>query len=353
VNKLNAYGYFFTDVGQALSRKEFEITPPESGEVIVKVHGCGLCHTDLSFYTGAVGTKMQTPLVLGHEISGVVVSACSEMENLIDKKVIIPAVLPCGDCELCLAGRDNICQNQKMPGNDFHGGFASHIKVPGRFLCVVAEELGEFKLEELSVVADAITTPYQSLKRSKAKKGDLAIVLGTGGIGIYMVQHLKNIGATVIACDVSDQKLESAKMFGASFAINVKGLAPRDLKKKVREIVKENSLPNFGWKVFETSGTGAGQMSAFSLLSFAGVVGIIGFTMDKLELRLSNLMAFDGDLFGNWGCSPKYYPDVVKGVLSGEIKLKENIEIFPLDKINEVIALSLEHKLEKRAIFVP
>jgi 6-hydroxycyclohex-1-ene-1-carbonyl-CoA dehydrogenase len=240
-----------------------------------------------------------------------------------------------------------------MPGNDFHGGFASHITVPARYVCELPKELGSFKVSNLSVIADAVTTPYQSLMRSNLKKDDLAVVIGVGGIGIYMVQLAKDAGATVIAIDIDDAKLEHAKRLGASFSVNATGLAERDIKDAIRARVKENKLPKHQWKIFETSGTAAGQQTAFSLLSFAGTVGIIGFTMDKVSVRLSNVMAFDGDLFGNWGCKPEYYPAVVEKVLRGNIDIKSNIEEHPLDAINEITKLAFEHKLTKRVVFIP
>ena len=203
------------------------------------------------------------------------------------------------------------------------------------------------------MIADAVTTPYQSLMRSGLKADDLAIVIGAGGIGIYMVQHANAGGATVVAIDIEDKKLETAKKMGAKYVINASGLAERDIKTKIRELVKENKLPRYQWRVFETSGTAAGQNLAFSLLSFAGSLGVVGFTMDKLTIRLSNIMAFDADVFGNWGCRPAYYPAVVEQVLSGKINLLDNIEEKPLDSINEIIPLALDHKLEKRIIFVP
>ncbi|MBU3915554.1 zinc-binding dehydrogenase, partial [bacterium] len=172
-------------------------------------------------------------------------------------------------------------------------------------------------------------------------------------IGIYMVQLAKSVGATVIAIDVDDKKLESAKRQGASYSINSRDLSEKDLKKQVRTMVKENNLPQHQWKVFETSGTAGGQNTAFSLLSFAGTVGIIGFTMDKVNIRLSNIMAFDADFFGNWGCKPDYYSKVVDLVLDGTINVLDNIEEHPLDSINKILPLALGHKLNKRVIFVP
>lgn len=353
MSPIHAWGMFFTQTGQPLERREFVIENISENDVVVKVAGCGVCHTDLGFISGDVGTKHDLPLILGHEISGTVEAVGQNYQQLLGKQVIIPAVLPCGDCELCQAGRENICQHQLMPGNDFQGGFASHIVVPARFLCALDDDLGDFQLQELSVIADAITTPYQSMVRSGLKSGDLAIVIGTGGVGLYMAQHAHNAGATVIALDIDEVKVAAVQQQGADYGICTAGMTPRDIKKEIRNLVKEHGLPQYQWKVFETSGSTAGQNVAFSLMSFAGTIGIIGFTMGKLELRLSNVMAFDADLFGNWGCSPKYYPAVVKGVLDGSIQLKQNIVEYPLSQLNEVIELANAHKLDRRAIMVP
>jgi len=353
MSSIEAWGMFFVATGQPLEKRHFTIDHISDDDVVVKVAGCGVCHTDLGFISGAVGTKHDLPLILGHEISGTIQATGKNYQKLMGNKVIIPAVLPCGECELCQAGRDNICQNQVMPGNDFHGGFASHIVVPARFLCILDDNLGKFKLHELSVIADAITTPYQSMVRSGLKKGDLAIVIGTGGVGLYMSQHCHNAGATVIALDIDEEKIAAVQKQGADFGLCTSGMDAREIKKKIRELVKEHKLPQYQWKVFETSGSTAGQNVAFSLLNFAGTVGIIGFTMGKLELRLSNIMAFDADLFGNWGCSPKYYPAVVKGVLDGRINLLDNIITYPLSDLNAVVALANDHKLSRRAIMIP
>ncbi len=348
-----AWGYYLTEAGQPLERREFSLSAIAAGEAVVEVAGCGLCHTDLGFIGGQVKSNSALPLILGHEISGKVVAAGAGCEKLVGKNVIIPATLPCGECALCQNGRSNICRRQKMPGNDFNGGFASHVTAPGRCFCELPDDIGTFKVAQLSVVADAVTTPYQSLLRSGLRPGDLAVVIGAGGIGIYMVQHAKNAGATVIAIDIDAGKLERARELGASFAINAQGLSEKDIKNEVRALVKENKLPQHQWKVFETSGAAAGQLTAFALLSFAGTLGIVGFTMAKVTVRLSNIMAFDADVFGNWGCQPEHYPAVVKQVLAGKINLLDNIEERPLESINEVIPLAQQHKLEKRIVFVP
>lgn len=350
---IDAWGMFFVAAGAPLQRREFQQPTPAAGEVVVQVAGCGLCHTDLGFLSGAVKTRHELPLVLGHEIAGTVVVAGDGASDLLGRKVVVPAVLPCGDCELCRAGRDNICQQQRMPGNDFHGGFASHLTVPARFLCPLPDALGDFPLAELSVVADAITTPYQSVLRSGLAAGEVAIVVGVGGVGLYLVQHARNRGAHVVAIDIDPGRLATATAQGAELAVDARAIEERDLRKHIRAFCKEHGYPDTRWRVFETSGTAAGQRSAYSLLSYAGTLGVVGFTLDKIELRLSNIMAFDADVFGNWGCRPAHYPAVVAEVLAGRIEVRRNVRQFALADINTVIADAHAQRLDARAVLVP
>ena len=336
--------------------KEFKVVEenyPElkEGEVLVKVAGCGVCHTDLSFWHQGVQTKHTLPLTLGHEISGTVISG---EKNWLNKNVIIPAVLPCGECDLCKQGRSNICRKQLMPGNDFHGGFASHIKVPSKFLCEVPNGiLKKYPLEQLAVIADAISTPYQVVKKSELEVGDLAIVIGVGGVGVYGALIAKIFGAKVIALDINDEKLSSAKSNGVDATLNIKGLDVKMIKEKVKELAKEISAPKFGWKIFEISGTKAGQDLAFNLITFASTLSIVGFTMDKVEVRLSNLMAFDAKLIGTWGCRAELYPEVLDLIASDKLKISQFVQTFPMSKINEVFKNTLEHKYTKRSVLVP
>lgn len=340
-----------TELNKEFSLVETDLPEINENEAIVKVAGCGVCHTDLSFWHDGVRTKKEMPLTLGHEISGVVIEG---PENLKGKNVIIPAVLPCGDCELCNKGRSNMCQNQLMPGNDFHGGFASHIVVPHKYLCPVPNAILEkYALEELAVIADAISTPYQVMKKSELEKGDLAIVIGVGGVGVYGALIAKIMGAKVLAIDINDDKLTNAKKHGVDATLNSKGLDHKEIKAKVRDIAKELGTSKFGWKIFEISGTTQGQELAFNLLTFTSTLSIVGFTMDKLEVRLSNLMAFDAKLIGTWGCKPELYPEVVDLIASGKLDIKDFVQTFPMSKINEVFKNTLEHKYDKRSVLVP
>lgn len=345
------YSWQMTDLKADFQLVESSLPDLNDDEALIRIAGCGVCHTDLSFWHFGVKTKKELPLTLGHEISGKVVAGTPEW---IGKKVIIPAVLPCGECELCKKGRSNMCQNQLMPGNDFHGGFASHIKVPSKYLCPVPEKvLDKYALKQLAVVADAISTPYQVIKKSELEKGDLAIVIGAGGVGIYAALIAKIFGAKVLAIDIDDEKLKMAKDNGIDATLNVKAIDNKTAKGKVREIAKELGVSRYGWKIFEVSGTKVGQELAYNLITYTSTLSIVGFTMEKPEVRLSNLMAFDAKLIGTWGCKPELYPEVVDLIATGKLKIDAFIETFPMSKINEVFKNSLDHKYKKRSILVP
>lgn len=327
--------------------------PPElaEDEALLQIAGCGVCHTDLSFWHYGVPTKHELPLVLGHEISGTVIEGPS---SLLGRQVIIPAVLPCGECALCLGGRGNICQSQKMPGNDFNGGFATHIVTPAKYLAEVPEAaLANHSLAELSVIADAVSTPYQVIVKSELKPDDLAIVIGVGGVGIYAAQLARIMGAKVVALDIAQDKLDRLAGVGLSATLNIAGMDIKQIKKSIKGLAKELGCSPFGWKIYEMSGTKPGQELGFALLGIAGTLSIVGFTMDKLELRLSNLMAFDANVIGTWGCKPELYPEVIDLVAEGKLGLQPFTETKPLSQINEIFKQTLEHKLVKRTVLVP
>ena len=348
-NKLSSWK--MTELKGEFKFSQTSLPSLNENEVLVKVAGCGVCHTDISFWYQGVKTRHELPLTLGHEISGTVIDG---PQSWIGKNVIIPAVIPCGKCELCNNGRGNICQNQLMPGNDFDGGFASHIKVPHEFLCVLPDDiLKKTSLSKLAVIADAVTTPYQVIKKSGLSAGDFAIVIGVGGVGIYAALLTKILGAKVLALDINNKKLMTAKENGIDETLNINDLDVKAIKSKVKEIAKSLGVSKYQWKIYEMSGTKSGQELAYALVSFASTLSIVGFTLDKLEIRLSNLMAFDAEVIGTWGCKPELYPEVVELVNSGKLKIENFVETFPLSKINEVFKSTLEHKYEKRSILVP
>ena len=351
-----------TGVDEPLARASADFAPPGPGEALVRVVGCGVCHTDLGFLYDGVPTRAALPLALGHEISGEVIAAGEGHTDLVGRAVIVPAVTPCGECDACRAGHGPICRKQVMPGNDIQGGFASHLVVPAHGLCPVdlpgaleGAPLGESgcTLAELSVLADAVTTPYQAMERAKVSEGDVALVIGLGGVGGFAAQIAAAKGATVIGFDVNPTRLEMLADHGLSLGLNPKDSDPRSLKKQVIGFCKERGLPLTRWKIFECSGTTPGQGLAWGLLGPGAYVSVVGFTMGKLEISLSKLMAFDAKAAGNWGCLPEYYPGALQLVLDGKVALAPFVQTFQMEEIQSVMQQVHEHRISKRPVLLP
>ncbi len=336
-----------------LEKAEIPVPALSSGEVLVEIAGCGVCHTDLGYFYDGVPTVNKPPLTLGHEISGTVVAGD---EAWIGKEVIIPAVMPCRKCILCKTGRGNRCLAQKMPGNSLgiYGGFSSHIPVPSIDLCEVKNR-GDIPLAHLAVVADAATTPYQAAKRAGLQPGDNVVVIGiAGGVGQYMGQIAKAIGAhCVIGIDLVQERLDRALQFGADVVINSAGKDAKAVSDEFKGICKKNGLPGFGWKIFEVTGAKGGQETALSLLSFVGKLMIVGFTMAKVEYMLSRLMAFDAEIIGTWGCLPEHYPVVLDMVLNKRVQIEPFVQTRPMSTIAGVFEEAHTASPERRIVLTP
>jgi len=349
-----ARGFRLMGVGQPLERFELPALDPEADEVVVQVAGCGICHTDVGFAVEGVPTRKPLPLVLGHEISGRVVAAGEKAVSWRGKLVIVPAVIPCGACSACNAGRSTICRNQFMPGNDGDGGFATHVRVPARGLCPVPEPLPSgLGAELLSVIADAVTTPWEAIRRAGLGPDDVAVFVGVGGVGGFGVQIAAALGSAVVAIDIDAGKLELARQHGAGLTLNASAMNEKDLKAAVRNFVKQSGRKGIGVKVFETSGTPAGQQTAFQLLDFGGYLAVVGFTPKKVELRLSNLMALDATARGNWGCPPDQYPAALDLVLRGKVTIAPYVEAHPLDDAPAVFDAVVRGAIARRVILKP
>jgi 6-hydroxycyclohex-1-ene-1-carbonyl-CoA dehydrogenase len=156
-----------------------------------------------------------------------------------------------------------------------------------------------------------------------------------------------------VAIDVDDAKLAAVGEVAAALTLNARSHDQKALRATVQTFAKSRNLPQTEWFIFECSGTASGQATAFGLLTHGATLSIVGFTMDRVEIRLSNLMAFDARALGNWGCPPELYPGALDLVLDRKIALKPFVEIHPLTEINDVFAAAHRHELSRRAVLVP
>jgi len=161
------------------------------------------------------------------------------------------------------------------------------------------------------------------------------------------------MGGVVIAIDVSDEKLAAIGAQCAALTLNAKTMTPRDIKAAIQAYAKQHHLRQSEWIIFECSGSKAGQETAFSLINHGATLAVVGFTMDKVEVRLSNLMAYHARALGNWGCPPELYPAALELVLDGRVKVGPFVEKHPLKDINKVFEDVHAGTVKRRAVLIP
>ena len=314
--------------GQRLVIEDVPAPEPKAGEVVMRVAACGLCHTDLHYLDHGVATFQPPPIILGHEAAGTVARLGPGVGDFKEgDRVLAPSVWACGRCRYCRAGRENLCSDLVMPGNHRNGAFAELLAVPAKELVRLPPEL---PLERACVIADAVSTPYHAVKqRGQVRAGDTVAVVGCGGVGLNVVQCAALAGATVVAVDLSDARLELAKRLGARHTIN-----PTSIERVDKEVRK---LTDGGVDVaFEVVGNPKTIDLAFNLIRKGGRLVVIGFSPDPAPINVAKLMFYELELVGSLGCGAGLYPEIVDLVASGRIALEPIVSgTFPLDRINE------------------
>ncbi len=318
----------FRGPGKRLEVEEVEVPALGPGEVLVRTAACGVCATDLHYLHGTPTFK-KPPLILGHEVSGIVEKVAGDVAGFSEgERVLVPAVISCGSCANCREGRDNICEKMSMVGNHIDGGFAEFVRVPARGLCRLPSEL---PLQESSVISDALSTPFHAVKnRGMVRAGDRVAIFGCGGVGINAVQIAAAFGATVMAVDIDDRKLELAKRLGASAAFNSKGA---DVVKEIR-----NATDGGVEVAFEVVGRPEVQNLAFSSVRTGGRLVTVGSSERSWELNVGRVMFREITIIGTLGCRSSEYPRIIEMVRSGKLKLGPVIsEKLPLGEVNAAL----------------
>jgi 6-hydroxycyclohex-1-ene-1-carbonyl-CoA dehydrogenase len=314
--------------------------------VLVRVAACGVCHTDLHYLDHGTPTFKTPPIVLGHEVSGTIAELGEGVTGLAEgQRVLIPAVLTCGHCAMCRAGRENICEHSVMLGNNIDGGYAEFVVVPAKDLFPLPDEL---PLEESAIIADAVTTPYHAaVRRGRVTPGDWVVVFGCGGIGLSLVQMVAAIGGRVIAVDVADAKLELACRMGAEAILNPRRESRVD--KAVRRITGGAGADI----AMEAIGKAETQEQAFASLRTGGRLVLVGYSPETLPLNAGRVMFREIEIVGSLGCRPVDYPRVIDMARRGRIRVSDLVtHRFPLDDIERAFdALRAGETI--RAVVVP
>lgn len=295
-------------------------------DVLVKVAACGVCATDLHYLHGTPTFK-KPPMILGHEISGLVEevgASCTAVTR--GERVLVPAVLSCGTCANCREGRDNICENMRMVGNHMDGGFAEFVSVPSRTLFKIPEGLS---LQESAVISDAVSTPFHAVKdRGAVKAGEWVAIFGCGGVGLNAVQVAAALGGVVIAVDIDDRKLELAKRLGAAEVVNSN---TQDAPRAIREITGGGADV-----AFEVVGRPSVLDLAFGSVRAGGRLVTVGYSEEDWKFRVSRLMFREMAVTGSLGAKSAEYPRIIELVRRGKIRIGPVIsQKLPLQSIND------------------
>ena len=318
----------FHGAERGLSIEEVPTPSPGPGEALVRVAGCGMCHTDLHYLDHGVPTFKPPPIILGHEAAGTVAAMGEGVTDWSEgDRVLIPAVLSCGRCRYCRMGRENLCERLEMLGNHIDGAYAEYVAVNASELIAVPDEIS---LEQASVIADAVSTPYHAVKhRGRVRTGDTVAVVGCGGVGLNIVQCAALAGGRVIAIDLNEERLEIARTLGAEETINPEGVERLD--KHVRK------LTGGGVDVaFEAIGQPKTIEMAFSLLRKGGRLCVIGFSHEPATIPVGKLMFFELEMVGSLGCGGGDYPEIVELVRQGKLQLDPVVSgTIPLEEIEE------------------
>jgi alcohol dehydrogenase, propanol-preferring len=198
-----------------------EVPKPEAdeGQVVVKIEASGLCHTDIHAAHGDWPVKPKLPFTPGHEGVGIVESLGKGVDNVaVGDRVAIPWLgYACGHCDYCVSGWETLCESQQNTGYSIDGGFAEYAKAFASHVVTVPE--GVDPLDAAPLTCAGVTT-YKAVKVSGAKPADLVAVWGIGGLGHLAMQYARIAGASVVAVDLFDEKLDVARELGAEFTVN-------------------------------------------------------------------------------------------------------------------------------------
>ncbi|HEY4640212.1 MAG TPA: alcohol dehydrogenase AdhP [Thermoanaerobaculia bacterium] len=206
---------------QPMTIERVEIPAPGPGEVLVRIHATGVCHTDVHAADGDWPVKPNPPFIAGHEGAGVVIDLGDGVRNLkIGDRVGIPWLHDaCGHCDACQSGWETLCPNQHNSGYSVNGSFAEFAIARADFAARIPDALS---FADAAPILCAGVTTYKGLKETEARPGQWVAISGIGGLGHVAVQYARAMGLHVAAIDIADDKLELARRHGAEIVVNAR-----------------------------------------------------------------------------------------------------------------------------------
>ena len=287
-----------------------------AGEVLIRVHACGICGSDVHGMDGSSGRRIP-PIIMGHEASGVIEAAGEGVEGFQPgDRVTFDSTIYCGTCVNCQAGQVNLCEDRQVLGVSCgeyrrHGAYAELVTVPAHILYRVPEGMS---FEE-AAFAEPISVALHAVNRVPIKPGDTGVVVGAGLIGLLVVQALKRAGCErVIAADLVQSRLDLARELGATDTF---------LSSETDVAVEVHNLT--GGKgadvAMEVVGLGATLGIAIDSVRNGGSVGCVGNIEPLSQFSLQKVVTRELTLYGSCASAGEY-AEAMEGLADGSIRVK-------------------------------
>lgn len=332
--------------------EDVELSEPGLNEVSVQFSASGVCHSDLHHWRWEMGSPL--PLILGHEGAGVVTKVGAGVTRVKPgDHVLIAFGAKCGECFYCLGGEPNLCVPEDgvdpietgYPSNRYSrnghrvhqfqrvSSFAAETVTPANNVVVIPKDV---PLDSASLVSCGVTTGVGAvINTAQVEVGSTVLVIGTGGVGLNVIQGARIAGAArIIAADLLDTKLELAREFGATHAINA---GREDVVKRARELSGGRGVDY----AFEVIGLEKTLTQAYESLRKGGTAVLVGVSAPETTMRFSQLamMRTGRSIVGCFYGSNRHHVDFPKMIdlyRHGKLKLDELISRrFAIDEINE------------------
>ncbi len=330
------------EVKKPLTIEEITLDDPGPGQVLVKTAATGACHSDLHFMEGLWPTQL--PVVLGHEAAGIVESVGPSVDYVEAGDHVVLLFVPfCGTCGYCTTGRPNLCGRARTRNQTIHIGdqtvapfasmssFAEYMVVPEGGLVKIRKDV---PLDRAALVGCGVMTGVgAAINTAKVQPGSTCAVIGTGGVGLNVIQGCALAGAErIIAIDIHPNKLEMAREFGATHFVNASNEDP---------VAKVTELTSGGADyAFEVIGLPSAITQAFDMVHRGGEAIVVGMAPLGSEVTISapafmQEKVLRGSVYGS--TRPRYdMPRLIDLYMAGKLKLDELVSrTYPLEGINE------------------
>ncbi len=326
-----------------LRLEDVPVPGPSGDQVLVRVTGAGICHSDLHVLDGMFAELMRLPVTMGHEIAGRVEALGPDARDLEPgEPVVVMVGWGCGHCEWCVSGHEQLCPQGDEAGATVDGGFAELVLVPHRRHVV---SLGELDPLTATPFGCAALCSYAAVKRVQPylPGGSSCVVIGAGGLGQYAIQFVRALtGATTIAVDARGEKLELARELGAGHGV----LAGESAAAEVLELTHGRGAG----AVIDFVGSDDSLALASRVVGRRGLVALLGLAGGQVPFSFSSL-APEASLTPVVAGTIADLQEVVRIAQAG--LLTGRLETYPLERINDALDDLRAGRIEGRAAVIP